>query len=85
MLKVNNKNTRTTSHLFSRVSIFDLEQVNVSWVTESTGPLNWPTQTKKFLPKKCLILTPKKQLFEQKNFSHSPERTNVLPKEKHLI
>ena len=41
MVKVNNKNTRTTSLVFlyftpfSRVSIVNFEQVNVSWVTTS--------------------------------------------------
>ena len=39
----------------------------------SFGPLNWPTQTKKFLPKICYAY-PKKQYFKGKQFSHQPQK-----------
>ena len=50
----------------------------------SPGPLAWPTQTKKFLPKKFLLLSPKNLFLNQRNFSRSPERTNFYPKENFL-
>ena len=48
---------------------------------DSAGPLpKW-----KFLLKKILILTQKKQFFQQTNFLHLPERTDFLPLRKKFL
>ena len=49
---------------------------------DSPGPLTLPTQTKKFLPKRFLLLTQNYRFFERNIFSHPPERTDSLLKEK---
>ena len=66
-------------------------------IRDSPGSLTWPTQTKKFLPKKFPKIPPppsppppttlkksNKKIFQTKKFSHLLEPTNFLPKEKIL-
>ena len=67
-------------------------------IRDSPGSLTWPTQTKKFLPKKFLIITPPppphpqplsknqtKKFFKQKNFHICLNQPISYPKKKYLI